>query len=163
VQPYGINIILIEPGVINTNFVENIVLPDNTREISSSLLASPPSPHSFSSPLSSTKTSTIYSNSDDLKRNKDKDEGKEITKYSDIVKRFLFKYYPAMSTAPDPKKVALAILESIQIQPKHSFNRRHNLFRYPVGQDAKLYAEAKKKISDSELHSLVAARTLGLG
>jgi hypothetical protein len=43
------------------------------------------------------------------------------------------------------------------MQKKDSFSQRHNnLFRYPVGQDAKLYAEAKKKISESELHSLVA-------
>ncbi|MGC1135401.1 MAG: hypothetical protein WA941_21415 [Nitrososphaeraceae archaeon] len=66
-----------------------------------------------------------------------------------------------MKSAPDPKEVAQIILESIQMQKKDSFSQRHNnLFRYPVGQDAKLYAEAKKKISESELHSLVAERTI---
>jgi short-subunit dehydrogenase len=164
VEPYGINVILIEPGVINTNFVENLVLPDNTLEIASSLLASPSSSRSLSSPASSsaTKNTTMYSNSNSyvLKSNKGKYEGKETTKYSDIVKRFLSQYYLAMSSAPDPKEVAQIILESIQMQKKHSFSQRHNLFRYPVGQDAKLYAEAKKKISDSELRSLVAERTI---
>ena len=157
VEPYGINVILIEPGVINTNFVENIVLPDNTQEILSSLLSSP-----SSSSLLSSKTATTDSSVNDLARNMDKGEGKETTKYSDLVKRFLSHYYPAMSAAPDPKEVAQVILESIHIQPKHSFNRGHNLFRYPVGEDAKLYAEAKKKTSDSQLHSLVAERTISI-
>ena len=104
----------------------------------------------------------MYSNSNShvLKSNKGKDEGKETTKYSDTVKRFLSHYYPAMSTAPDPREVAQVILESIKMQKKHSFSQRHNLFRYRVGQDAKLYAEAKKKTSDSELHSIVAERTI---
>lgn len=158
VEPYGINIILIEPGVINTNFVENIVLPDNTQEILSSLLSSP-----SSASLPSSKTVTTDSSVGDLTRNMDKGEGKETTKYFDIVKRFLSHYYPAMSTAPDPKEVAQVILESIHMQPKHSFSRGHNLFRYPVGEDAKLYAEAKKKFSDSKLHSLVAERTISIG
>jgi hypothetical protein len=65
-----------------------------------------------------------------------------------------------MSTAPDPKEVAQVILESIQMQTRRTFNRSHNLFRYLVGQDAKLYAEAKKKSSDSELHSLVEEHTI---
>ena len=43
VEPYGISVVLIEPGVINTNFVENIMIPDNTHRISSHLL-SPSSP-----------------------------------------------------------------------------------------------------------------------
>ena len=43
VEPYGISVVLIEPGVINTNFVENIMIPDNTQRISSHLL-SPSSP-----------------------------------------------------------------------------------------------------------------------
>jgi hypothetical protein len=35
-----------------------------------------------------------------------------------------------------------------------------NLFRYPDGKDAKLYAGAKRKMSDSELRSFVARMTL---
>jgi hypothetical protein len=34
----------------------------------------------------------------------------------------------------------------------------NNLFRYPVGEDAELCADAKRKMSDSELHSFVAKR-----
>jgi NAD(P)-dependent dehydrogenase (short-subunit alcohol dehydrogenase family) len=137
VESFGINVMLIEPGVINTNFVENLVLPDNTLEMASSRIASPSSSRSFSSPASSPTTRRImmYSNSSsyDLKNNKGKDEGKETTKYSDIVMRFLSHYYPAMKSAPDPKEVAQIILESIQMQKKYSFSQRHNnLFRYPV-------------------------------
>ena len=40
VEQYGIKVVLVEPGVINTKFVENIIIPDNTLSISSSLLAS---------------------------------------------------------------------------------------------------------------------------
>jgi short-subunit dehydrogenase len=40
VEPYVISVVLIEPGVINTNFVENILIPSNTRSISSYLLSS---------------------------------------------------------------------------------------------------------------------------
>jgi NAD(P)-dependent dehydrogenase (short-subunit alcohol dehydrogenase family) len=43
VEPYGISVVLIEPGVVNTNLVENIMIPDNTQGISSHLL-SPSSP-----------------------------------------------------------------------------------------------------------------------
>ncbi|MGC1133425.1 MAG: SDR family oxidoreductase [Nitrososphaeraceae archaeon] len=161
VAPYGINIILIEPGVINTRFVENLVLPANTQEISSTLLKELSSSlDTFSSPPPSTVTIAIHSSSYALKPNREKYERKEPTKYSDLVKRFLSHYYPSMSTAPDPKEVAQAILESIEMRRRRPFNRNHNLFRYPVGQDAKLYAEAKKKTSDSELHSLVTERTI---
>ena len=50
VEQYGIKVVLVEPGVINTKFVENIIIPDNTLSISSSLLAS----SSPSSPTMST-------------------------------------------------------------------------------------------------------------
>jgi short-subunit dehydrogenase len=68
IEPYGISIILIEPGVINTNFVKNIIIPDNTQPISSYLLSSSSSP----SPSASLST-----------------------KYANVVERFLSHYYPA--------------------------------------------------------------------
>lgn len=148
VEPYGIKVVLIEPGVIKTNFMENIMIPDNTQPISASLLAS-------SSPsASSTMTSTISTTYSDKPKSQ-----REITKYVKVVESFLSHYYPAMRNAPDPKEVARVVLESIDASVS-SASKGVNFFRYPVGEDAKLYAEAKKNMHDSELHSFVAKRTL---
>jgi NAD(P)-dependent dehydrogenase (short-subunit alcohol dehydrogenase family) len=148
VEPYGIKVVLIEPGVIKTNFMENIMIPDNTQPISASLLAS-------SSPsASSTMTSTISTTYSDKPKSQ-----REITKYANVVESFLSRYYPAMRNAPDPKEVARVVLESIDASVS-SASKGVNFFRYPVGEDAKLYAEAKKNMHDSELHSFVAKRTL---
>jgi NAD(P)-dependent dehydrogenase (short-subunit alcohol dehydrogenase family) len=132
VEPYGISVILIEPGVINTNFAKNIIIPSNTQPISSYLLSSSSSSHSSVS-----------------------------TKYANVVERFLSHYYPAMRNAPKPKEVAKVILESIEasiVSARQGNN--NNLHRYPVGDDAKFYAEVKRKMSDSELHSFVAKKIL---
>ena len=141
VEQYGIKVVLIEPGVINTKFIDNIMIPDNTRSISSSLLAT-------SSPSLPTETSPIISttNPDNTQSQRD------ITKYADLVKHFLSHYYQAMRKAPDPKQVARAVLESIETSAVSA--NAVNFFRYPVGEDAKLYSEAKKKMNDSELHSI---------
>jgi NAD(P)-dependent dehydrogenase (short-subunit alcohol dehydrogenase family) len=146
VEPYGLKVVLIEPGVIKTNFMENIMIPDNTQPISASLLAS--------SPASSTMTSTISTTYSDKPKSQ-----REITKYVKVVESFLSRYYPAMRNAPDPKEVARVVLESIDASVS-SASKGVNFFRYPVGEDAKLYAKAKKNMHDSELHSFVAKRTL---
>ncbi len=148
VEQYGIKVVLIEPGVVNTKFVENIIIPDNTQSISSTLLTS-------SSPsASSTVTSTTSTTNSDKTISQ-----REITKYAEVVESFLSHYYRAMKNAPDPKQVARVVLESIET-PAVSASEGVNFFRYPVGADAKLYAEAKKKMNDSELHSFVAKKTL---
>jgi NAD(P)-dependent dehydrogenase (short-subunit alcohol dehydrogenase family) len=144
VEPYGISVVLIEPGVINTNFVENIMIPDNTQHISSHLL--PPSSPSAS-------PTVTYSASPESNR--------EISEYTYVVERFLSHYYPAMRNAPPPKEVAKVILESINdsvVSTRQGDN--NNFYRYPVGEDAKLYADVKRKMSYSELHSFVAKRIL---
>jgi NAD(P)-dependent dehydrogenase (short-subunit alcohol dehydrogenase family) len=146
VEPYGISVVLIEPGVINTNFVENIMIPDNTQRISSHLLSS-------SSPSAS--PTVTYLGSPQSKR--------ETTDYANVVEKFLSHYYPAMRNAPPPKEVAKVILESINdsvISPRQGGNNNNNFYRYPVGEDAKFYANVKRKMSDSELHSFVAKRIL---
>jgi NAD(P)-dependent dehydrogenase (short-subunit alcohol dehydrogenase family) len=144
VQPYGISIVLIEPGVINSNFVENIMIPDNTQSISSHLL----------SPSSPSASQTIsYSGSPESNR--------EMTEYANVVERFPSHYYPAMRNAPSPKEVAKVIFESINdsvVSTRQGGN--NNFYRYPVGEDAKLYADVKRKMRDSELHSFVAKRIL---
>ena len=135
VEPYGISVVLIEPGVINTNFAKNIIIPSNTQPISSYLLSSSSSSHSSSTPVS--------------------------TKYSYVVERFLSHYYPAMRNAPEPKEVAKVILESINDSLVSTRQEgSNNFYRYPVGKDAKMYADVKRKMSDSELHSFIAKRIL---
>jgi short-subunit dehydrogenase len=134
VEPYGISITLIEPGVINTNFTKNIIIPSNTQSISSYLLSSSSSPSPFAS---------------------------VSTKYANVVEKFLSHYYPAMRNAPSPKEVARVVLESINDSISSTRQgANNNLFRYPVGDDAKFYADAKRKMSDSELHAFVAKRIL---
>ena len=135
IEPYGISVVLIEPGVINTNFAKNIIIPSNTQPISSYLLSSSSSSHSPSTSVS--------------------------TKYAHVVERFLSHYYPAMRNAPEPKEVAKVILESIEASVVYARQGHNNNFhRYPIGDDAKLYADAKRKMSDSELHSFVTKRIL---
>ncbi len=69
-----------------------------------------------------------------------------------------------MRNAPPPKDVAKVILEStngiISSAGQRGNNNFDNLHRYIVGEDAKLYADAKRKWSDSELRSFVAKRIL---
>jgi short-subunit dehydrogenase len=146
VEPYSIKVVLIEPGVVNTNFVENIMIPDNNQQISSSQLAS-------SSP-SASPTHTISTRDSDNPKSQS-----EITKYAKVVESFLSHYYSAMRNAPGPKEVARVVLDSIEAALV-SASEGVNFFRYPVGEDAKLYAEARRKMNDSELHSFVAKRTL---
>src|SRR5919197_3758957 len=115
IEPYGISVVLIEPGVINTNFVENIMIPGNTRSISSYLLSSsssslPPSTTSSSSKVAASFP-TIGSDSNTHSNNSKSD--REITEYAGVVERFLSHYYPAMRNAPSPKEVAKVVLESI--------------------------------------------------
>ena len=144
VEPYGISVVLIEPGVINTNFVENIMIPDNTQRISSHLL-SPSSP--------SASPTLTYSCSPESSR--------EMTEYANVIETFLSHYYPAMRNAPSPKEVAKVVLESINDSVVSTRQGGSNNFcRYPVGEDAKVYSDVKKKMSDSELHSFVAKRIL---
>lgn len=159
IEPYGISVVLIEPGVINTNFAEKIMIPGNTRSISSYLLSSSSSLSPTTSPKVTSSLSTIRSDSNIHSYNSKSD--REITKYAHVVERFLSHYYPAMRNAPSPKEVAKVVLESINdsiVSTRQGAN--NNLFRYPVGEDAKFYADAKRKMSDSELHSFVAKRIL---
>ena len=147
VEPYGISVVLIEPGVINTNFVENIMIPDNTQCISSHLF----------SPSSSPSAAPIVTYSGNPESNR------EMTEYANVVERFLSHYYPSMRNAPSPKEVVKVILESIKdsvVSTRQGRNNNNNFYRYPVGEDAKLYANVKRKMSDSELHSFVAKRIL---
>jgi NAD(P)-dependent dehydrogenase (short-subunit alcohol dehydrogenase family) len=135
-EPYGIKIILIEPGVINTNFVPNIKLP--------TLINNKPQ-----ETQSKEEESVIDYSDNDLKK-------KNYSYYSSTMETFLSHYYPAMKSAPLPQEVSAIILESI----KNAINSSECLFRYTVGKDAKTFSQAKKKMSDSQLHEFVSDRLL---
>ena len=134
-QPYGIKIILIEPGVINTNFVPNIKFPYKPDDRSQKTLLEEESESNFSSKDIKKKNSLYYFNTIDA---------------------FLSHYYPAMRKAPSPKEVAAVILDAIRI----ASNSSKSLFRYTVGEDAKTFAQAKKNMSDSQLHEFISNRLL---
>ena len=134
-QPYGIKVILIEPGVINTNFVPNIKFRHKHDDKSQKTLLE--------------EESEINVSSNDIKK-------KNSSYYSNTVDAFLSHYYPAMTNAPSPKEVAAIILEAIRI----ASNSSECLFRYTVGEDAKTFAQAKKNMSDSQLHEFISNRLL---
>jgi hypothetical protein len=61
-----------------------------------------------------------------------------------------------MNNAPSPKEVAIVILEAI----KNASNSSEYLFRHTVGEDAKTFAQAKKNMSDSQLHEFISNKLL---
>ena len=121
-QPYGIKVILIEPGVINTNFVPNIKFPNQVDNNNNNNIKK--------------KNSSPY--------------------YSNTIDTFLSHYFSAMNNAQPPKEVAIVILEAI----KNASNSSETLFRYTVGGDAKTFAQAKKSMSDSQLHEFISNKLL---
>jgi short-subunit dehydrogenase len=138
-QPYGIKVILVEPGVINTNFVPNIKFPNKTDY---------------------NKSQQHLMNEEELKSNYSSNDIKKknfSSYYSNTIDSFLSHYYPAMKNAPLPKEVAIVILEAF----KKASNSPEYLFRYTIGEDAKTFAQAKKNMSDSQLHEFISNRLLG--
>ena len=135
-EQYGIKVILIEPGVINTNFAPNIKLPNPINNKSQQTM------------LKEQKPVIDYSNNDIRKGN--------FSHYSSTVDTFLSHYFQAMKNAPLPQEVAAVILESII----NSTNSSECLFRYTVGEDAKTFSETKKNMSDSQLHKFISKRLL---
>jgi hypothetical protein len=100
-------------------------------------------------------------NEEELKSNYSSNDIKEKNNfssyYSNTIDAFLSHYYPAMKNAPPPKEVAIVILEAI----KKASNSPEYLFRYTIGEDAKTFAQAKKNMSDSQLHEFISNRLLG--
>jgi short-subunit dehydrogenase len=134
-EPYGIKVILIEPGVINTNFVPNIRLPTLIENKSQQTLL---------------KEESIIDHSDnDIKK-------KNYSHYSSTVDTFLSRYYTAMESAPLAQEVSAVILESI----KNVKNSSECLFRYTVGKDARTFSQAKNTMTDSQLHNFISNKLL---
>jgi len=138
-QPYGIKVVIIEPGVINTNFVPNIKFP---KPIDNKLQ------QSLFKEEEKEESKVNYSNNEIKKKNS--------SHYSNTIDIFLSHYYPAMKNALLPKEVATVILEAINNASKSS----ECIFRYLVGGDAKTFAQAKKNMSDSQLHEFITNKLL---
>ncbi|HEX7141617.1 MAG TPA: SDR family oxidoreductase [Nitrososphaeraceae archaeon] len=136
-QPFGIKVIIIEPGVVNTNFVPNIKFSNKTDDKLLQTLMK-----------QEEKSEINYSNNDIKKKNS--------SYYSNTIDTFLSHYFSAMNNAPSPKEVANVILEAI----KNASNSSEYLFRHTVGEDAKTFAQAKKNMSDSQLHEFISNKLL---
>ena len=134
-QPFGIKIILVEPGVINTNFIPNIKFPTSNEDDNK---------HQTPSNKKEEESKDNYYSNNDIKQ-------KNSSHYSNTIDAFLSHYYPAMKNAPLPKEVATVILEAI----KNASDSFDYLFRYAIGEDSKTLADAKKNLSDSELHRFI--------
>lgn len=125
--PFGIKVILIEPGVINTEFVQDLVVPDFKYDVN--------------------KNGKIV----DI----DESENKEASEspYNKTVAKFLEFYYNAMSKAPSPNLVATEILAAYTKVSSKEYSG--NLLRIPVGSDSTKYSKLKKDLSDTEFHNLI--------
>ena len=126
-EPFGIKLILIEPGVINTEFVKDLVVPANKYRIDKGGgLVSPSYDNEKRGPLS------IYSN---------------------MVDKFLSFYYGAMSHAPHPRVVADEIIRAIAYSSSNE--NKSTPLRSTVGNDSKEYSKLKKELSDRDFHELL--------
>src|SRR5690349_19998883 len=89
-EPYGISMILIEPGVVNTNFVKNTIIPDNTQSISSYLLSYSLSPSPSASLTTDAAAAAAAASSSTTHSAKNSDNPKaniETTEYAHVVER----------------------------------------------------------------------------
>jgi NAD(P)-dependent dehydrogenase (short-subunit alcohol dehydrogenase family) len=122
VETYGIKIILIEPGVINTGFVEDLVVPDKYN---------------------------INKNRQAVQKAVNRDNN-SLSYYNNTIEKFLSFYYPAMSNAPHPKTVANEIIQAIEMVSNEK--EVGPFLRVPVGSDAKKYSKLKRELTDNEYH-----------
>lgn len=138
--PYGIKMVLIEPGVINSNFVPNIRYSNNAEKKSKQ--------------KSHTEQNGANSGGSDL--NHEIEKGSTSLHYSNTIDAFLSHYYSAMKNAPPPTLVSAVIIEAIM---KATISSQY-LFRYTVGEDSKSLAAAKKNMTDFQLHDYISKRML---
>ncbi|HEU5119698.1 MAG TPA: SDR family oxidoreductase [Candidatus Nitrosocosmicus sp.] len=130
-EPFGIKVVLIEPGVINTEFVQDLVLPSNRYGVDKKWNQINPS----------------NENNTDL----------SISFYNDTMQRFLKFYFNAMSKAPHPKIVADEIINSGigVISGESNTTTAGPILRITVGNDSKKYSRLKKDLTDNEFHTLL--------
>ena len=140
-KPYGIKVVLIEPGVINSNFVPNIRYPNNAEKKSKQKKLR--------------EENGANSGGSDLNHGIDKTSTSLY--YSNTIDAFLSHYYLAMKNAPPPTLVSAVIIDAI----KNAMMSSQCLFRYTVGEDSKSLAAAKKNMTDIQLHDYISKRMLG--
>jgi NAD(P)-dependent dehydrogenase (short-subunit alcohol dehydrogenase family) len=139
-KPYGIKMVLIEPGVINSNFVPNIRYPNNAEKKS----------------IQKSVREENGANSGGSDLNHEIVKGSTSLHYSNTIDAFLSHYYSAMKNAPPPTLVSAVIIEAIM---KATMSSQY-LFRYTVGEDSKSLAAAKKNMTDFQLHDYISKRML---
>jgi NAD(P)-dependent dehydrogenase (short-subunit alcohol dehydrogenase family) len=134
VEPFGIKVIVVEPGVINTEFARDLIVPtsiygvdENGKQINSALP-------------------------------KDKNDAL-LSPYSNTIGKFLSFYYKAMSDAPHPKVVADETIKAIE--KVSNGNNAGPILRVTVGKESKKYSELKRELSDSEFHKILREDLLG--
>jgi NAD(P)-dependent dehydrogenase (short-subunit alcohol dehydrogenase family) len=134
VEPFGIKVIVVEPGVINTEFALDLIVPtsiygvdENGKQINSAFP-------------------------------KDKNDAL-LSPYSNTIGKFLSFYYKAMSDAPHPKVVADETIKAIE--KVSNGNNAEPILRVTVGKESKKYSKLKRELSDSEFHKILREDLLG--
>ena len=127
-EPFGIKVILVEPGVIKTEFVKDLVMPVNKYDIDKN--------------GNSTNQSVGVSLDDS-----------SSSFYKETMNKFLAFYFNVMRRAPHPVVVADEIIKVIE----NSLSDKNTsaLQRITVGKDSKKYSKLKKELTDDEFHELL--------
>ncbi len=128
VEPFGIKVILVEPGVINTEFVKDLIVPTNRYGVDNK-------GEQVNPPV-----------------NKDNWDSLE-SPYGNTIGKFLSFYYRAMSNAPSPGVVANEIINALE--KVSDGNNTEPILRVTVGNDSKKYSKLKRELSDGEFHSML--------
>ena len=126
-EPFGIKIVLVEPGVINTEFVQDLVVP--------------------------TDRYGIDKNRNQIDISNFNTGNTSFSFYHDTIKKFLSFYYNAMSHAPHPHIVADEIIQAIEKVSNET--NAMPIIRIAVGNDSKKYSKLKKELQDNEFHKVI--------
>jgi NAD(P)-dependent dehydrogenase (short-subunit alcohol dehydrogenase family) len=135
VEPFGIKVIIVEPGVINTEFARDLIVPTSIYRVDEN----------------GKQINSVFP--------KDKNDASLLSPYSNTIGKFLSFYYKAMSDAPHPKAVADETIKAIEKVSRG--NNAEPILRVTVGEESKKYSELKREISDSEFHKILREDLLG--
>jgi NAD(P)-dependent dehydrogenase (short-subunit alcohol dehydrogenase family) len=135
VEPFGIKVIIVEPGVINTEFARDLIVPTSIYGVDEN----------------GKHINSVFP--------KDKNDASLLSPYSNTIGKFLSFYYKAMSDAPHPKAVADETIKAIEKVSRG--NNAQPILRVTVGEESKKYSELKREIPDSEFHKILREDLLG--
>jgi short-subunit dehydrogenase len=128
VEPFGIKMIIVEPGVINTEFARDLVVP--------------------------TAIYGVDKNGKQINPSFPKDKNDALlSPYSNTIGKFLSFYYRAMSNAPHPQVVADETIRAIE--KVSDGNNAEPILRVTVGNESKEYSDLKRKLPDNEFHGML--------